>query len=221
MICRWFVSLSLTLLFAVCLAAAPTYKVEKIGACSSPDVSDAVKATLLPEGFRVSEDEGPVCEVWLRKVLPMQPGSSAPDYAALKPGEFVGVILFSKDMGDYRGQPLKAGTYTMRYQTMPADGNHMGVSPTQDYVLLAPAGADKDPSITMEYKALLDLSRKASGTNHPTPLYLVAPASAGDAVVREEEGGHRVLEIKTRGQSAGGEEVDFPLALVLIGKGEG
>ena len=217
----WSILLSLVLLTAVCLTAAPAYKVEKIGACSSPDVSDAVKGTLLPEGFRVLEDTVPVCEVWLRKVLPMKPGSTAPEYASLNPGDFVGVVIYSKGMGDYRGQALKAGTYTMRFQTMPADGNHMGVSPTQDYVLLAPASADKDPSATLEYEALVDLSRKVAGTNHPTPLYLVAPGSSGEAVVRDADGGHRVLEIKTKAQAPAGAEVDFPLAIVLVGKGEG
>ena len=221
MIRGWFTSLFLLLFASLCLLAAPAYKVERVGPCSSPDVSDAVKATLLPEGFRVFEDAVPICEIWPRKVLPMKPGSSAPEYASLNSGDFVGVIIYSKGMGDYRGQTLKAGAYTMRFQTMPADGNHMGVSPTQDYVLLAPAGADKDPSTTLEYEALLDLSRKVAGTNHPTPLYLVAPASSGDAVVRDAEGGHRVLEIRTRGQAPAGAEIDFPLAIVMVGKGEG
>ena len=217
----WLLPLFLISLTAVSLPAVPTYKVERIGACASSEVSEAIKSTLLSEGVRVMEDAAPFCEIWLRKVLPMKPGSSAPEYASLNPGDFVGVVIYSKSMGDYRGQALKAGTYTMRFQTMPADGNHMGVSPTQDYVLLAPASADKDPSVTLEYEALLDLSRKVAGTNHPTPLYLVAPASPGDAVVRDAEGGHRVLEIRTRGQAPAGAEIDFPLAIVMVGKGEG
>ncbi len=217
---RWFAVLPLLLFAVAVFAAPPAYKVEKTGACASAELSDAMKSMLQPEGYRLAGDSGPVCEVWLRKILPMKSGSSAPEYGALNPGDFVGVIQYARVMGDYRGQSLKAGTYTMRYQTMPADGNHMGVSPTQEYVLLAPASLDKDPAATVEYDALLDLSRKVSGTTHPTPLYLVAPATGGNASFRDAGEGRWTLEIKTKGLATGGAEVDFPLALVLIGKGE-
>ncbi len=217
----WFVPLSLLLLPLAVFAAPPTYKVEKIGVCASAEVSDAMKSVLQPDGLRLSAESGPISEVWLRKAVPMKAGSTTPDYSSINTGDFVGVIVYLKDMGDYRGQNVKAGTYTMRYQTMPMDGNHMGVSPTSDYVLLVPAGLDKDPSATIEYQTLLDLSRKASGTGHPAPLYLVAPAAGGNPSLRDTGDGHWALDLKTKALPAGGAEIDFPLAIVLIGKGEG
>ncbi len=215
-----FVPMLLLLLSFAVAAAAPEYKVEKTGACAGADVSDAMKGVLQPEGLRLSAESGPICDVWLRKAVPMKSGSSTPDYSNINTGDFVGIIVYLKDMSDYRGQAVKAGTYTMRYQTMPTDGNHMGVSPTTDYVLLAPAGVDKDPAAPIEYQTLLDLSRKASATNHPAPLYLVAPGAGGSPSFRDTGDGRWALEAKTKAQPAGGAEFDFPLALVLIGKGE-
>ena len=217
-------ALIIAILICACsgiFASPPPYKVESVGACTSSDVSDSMKGVLQEQGQRVTDDKGPLCEIWLRKSLPLKSGSSAAEYASLSTGELVGIIVFPSRGGDYRGQDIKPGAYTIRYQTMPSDGNHMGVSPTLDYVLLAPATMDKDPSKDIGYDALLDLSRKASGTNHPTPLYLVPPAGSGDASLRDAGDGHWALEMKTKAQAAGGAPVDFPLALVLIGKGEG
>ena len=221
MIHRSLIVTTLICAFSGAFASPPAHKVESGGACTSSDVSDALKSVLQEQGQRVIDDKGTLCEIWLRKSLPLKSGSSAAEYATLNTGELLGVIIYPNGAGDYRGQEIKPGTYTIRYQTMPSDGNHMGVSPTQDYVLLTPAALDKDPTKDVEYATLLDLSRKASGTSHPTPLYLVPPAASGNISFRDAGDGHWALEMKTKAQAAGGSAVDFPLALVLIGKGEG
>ncbi len=221
MLPRW--SFVLTLLFmpATVVTALPASKVETIGACSSLDVSDAVKASLQPQGYRVSTDAGILCEVWFAKTLPQGAGSAGADYSTLIPGSFAGVIVYSGKGNDYRGQVIAPGSYTMRYQTMPADGNHMGVSPTPDYFLLSPANLDQDPAAVIDYDPLLALSRKASKTNHPTPLYLTAPTAGGTVVFKDTGDGHWTLEAKTKAKPKGGSaEIDFPLSLVLVGKGE-
>ncbi len=212
-----------TLLFfcaAVTIGAAAS-KVETIGACTSPDFSDAVKASLQAQGFRVSTDAGVLCDVWLAKTLQQSSGSANADYGTLIPGSFAGVIAFPAAAGDYKGKAIPPGSYTMRYQTMPADGNHMGVSPTPDYFLLSPAGADQDPAAVIDYEPLLALSRKASKTNHPSPLFLTAPTAGGSLAFKDTGDGHWALETKTKAKAKGGSaEIDFPLAIVLLGKGE-
>jgi hypothetical protein len=213
-----------TSLFVILLhsaGASPAHRVDKAGSCSAAGVSDDVKMALQAEGYRLTGDAGPICEVWLRKVLALRAGSTKGETSALTPGEFIGVISYTSNAADYKGQGIKPGVYTMRYQTMPADGNHMGVSPTQEYVLLVPAESDKDPNVPIEYEQLLGLSRKAAKTPHPAPLYLTAPASAADGTFVDAGDGHWALQLKTKGQAAGGVEMDFQLALVLIGKGEG
>ncbi len=219
---RWLALLILVFLPLTGVRAAPSYKVETIGACSDSGVPEAVRNALQPQGIRVAGDSSPFCEVWLRKVLPQTAGSTGASYSTLANGTFVGVIVYRANATDYRGQVVKPGTYTLRYQTIPQDGNHLGVSPSADFLLLVPAAADKNPDSLIEFQELIRLSKQASGTNHPNPLYLTVPASAGAAVFREAEAGHWALEAKTKAKPAGGgSETDFPLAIILIGKAEG
>ncbi len=219
---RWLFIFTLLFAAAAVLAAIPAPKVETIGACSSAEVSEAMKGMLQSQGYRVSGDSGTLCEIWLAKTLQQGAGSNGAEYSTLMTGSFAGVIVYPAKAGDYRGQGVPPGTYTMRYQTMPADGNHMGVSPTQDYFLLATAASDQDPGAVIGYDALLALSRKASKTNHPTPLYLVPVTGGGNPVFKDTGDGHWAVEAKTKAKAKGGSvEIDFPLAIVLIGKGEG
>ena len=62
-----------------------------------------MKAALEPQGYRVTLSDGTVAnEVWFRK-----------DFPGLKTSALVGVITFPKDGKDFRGQDIKAGTYTL------------------------------------------------------------------------------------------------------------
>lgn len=204
---------------SVVLVSAADHKVETIGACSDPAVSEAMRAELAPQGYRVSSEAGTLADVWFRKVVP-QKGAGG-DYSTLQPGTFVGVIHYpARAGGDFRGQAVRTGTYTMRYQTIPQDGNHLGVSPTGDFVLLSQAAEDKDPKVVPPYEELIRLSKLASGSGHPNPLYLAAPEGGAPKFHLNAEG-HGALEVKVRAQPAGGAEIDLPFAITLIGKAEG
>src|SRR5262249_48291080 len=202
-------------------AATAAGKVETTGACTNTEVADAIRATLQPQGFRVVGDSGVLCDVWMRKTIPQKSGASDASYGSLANGTLVGVITYAGKGGDYRGQTIKPGTYTLRFQTIPTDGNHLGVAPSPEFFLLAPAGADKDPA-QVSTEDLIKLSKQASGTNHPHPLNLAQPTGAGTPSFRQVgDGAHWALEAKTKAQPAGGSEVDFPFAVVLVGKAEG
>ena len=218
-------SFLMTPLGAVVVAAAASgqsgYKAESAGPCTLPDVSDAMKASLQSEGVRVVDAKGVLCETWLRKIIPQKAGSSDSQYSTVDNGTFAGIINYPARAGDYRGQILKPGIYTMRFQAMPADGNHMGCAPSTDFVLLAPAGADQDPNAIIGYDELVKMSLKGSGTSHPIPLYLTIPGGAKGATFRSADEHHWAVEFKTKAQPAGGAEIDFPVAIILVGKSEG
>jgi hypothetical protein len=217
--------LSLSLFIVVALAAIGMpqtgYKAEPAGACTLPEVSDAMKSVLQPDGFRVSGEKGAAFEMWLRKVVPQKPGSTGATYDTIADGTFVGILRYTESGGDFRGQSLKPGTYAMRYQTMPSDGNHMGCAPSPEFVLLSPVSTDKDPEAVVGYQDLVKLSKEASGASHPAVLYLTIPQGPEKPAFRPAEESHWALEARTKAQPAGGAETDLSLAVILIGKAEG
>ena len=203
-------STALVLALALIVASGPAAfsaagKVEKIGAFAGT-APDWVKAALEPQGYRVSLADGTVAnEVWFRKDLP-----------GLNTGALVGVIIFPKDGKDFRGQDVKAGSYTLRHARIPEDGDHLGAAPTPTFLLLIPTEEDAEPGDDLTFKEVTKLSAKTSGTNHPAPMNLADvsaqkefPAVAGNTM------GHEVFYVKLK--TAGGE---LPVGLVVKGRTE-
>ena len=94
-------------------------------------------------------------------------------YPQLAESTLVGVLHYPKGGSDYRGQTISAGFYTLRYELMPSDANHLGAAPNRDFLLLVPAASDADPNAVFKFPDLVALSEKATGTRHPGPLSLV------------------------------------------------
>jgi len=70
---------------------------------------------------------------------------------------------------------------------MPNDGNHLGVAPSRDFLLLIPVAMDPGAEKTLKFRELVALSRKASGTRQPAPLNLVQTESSGE-LTKDEQG---------------------------------
>jgi hypothetical protein len=158
--------------------AAAQAKVEKIGPPSDGSVPAAVRTALDAGGAKLVRPDGSVlCEIWLAKTLPAAKAAAAKGtaYPELSESMFVGVISFPNGGKDFRGQAIKPGFFTMRYELLPEDGNHLGVAPTRDFVLLVPASADSDPKAPYDLAQLVKLSAQAAGTNHPAAFLLLAP----------------------------------------------
>ncbi len=167
-------------------AAGP--KIESIGKFSG-NASDAIKAAIVDTGYRVTGSDGKVlAEIWPAK---SGVGSKSSESSALYPelvrGAFYGIVTFPNGTGDYRGQKVAAGTYTLRYELLPQDGNHLGVAPNPDFFLLVPVQSDPYPAVKLEYKVMVSLSAKSTGTSHPAPFALVTPA-AKPVEVNEDQG---------------------------------
>ena len=205
----------LTLLVAAsCWAQAG--KVESIGRLTEATVAEAVRAAVSAKGYRFAPDDASAAiEIWYRKEVPAQPkgASGSAVYDRLTPSALVGVLHFTKAANDFRGQSVAAGFYTLRAALMPDDGNHLGVAPSRDFLLLVPAAADPGPEATPKFADLVALSRQASGTKHPTPLSLVsAEAGSAPALTKDDEG--HVIFTATVPLSSG---EDLPVALIVKG----
>ena len=196
--------------------AAQTGKIEPIGPASDSSVAEGVKKVLDPKGYRVSLHDGSVaCEIWLRNKTPAQPKKDSPGalYSQLAESTLVGIISFPQATTDYRGQNIGKGAYTLRYELIPNDGNHLGVAPNRDFVLLVPAASDENPDATFKFDELVSLSRKATGTKHPGPLSLAQPESGTAAAVSKDDEDHWIFSAAIR--LASGE--DLPIALIVKG----
>jgi len=211
------------LILATCLlssitASAQSYRAEATDALPA-GLPKAVQEMLQPSGARLLTAEGAaVCEVWLRKEVPTQAASESADilFGAIAEGTLIGVLHFPSVGSDYRGQPIKPGLYTLRYALIPQDGNHMGVNPYRDSLVLTPVAVDADPAKSLKFEELVKLGRESSGTAHPGFLIMSPVTGDGSTNVVQDDAGHWNLELKLHGQSG-----DIPIAITLVGKWEG
>jgi hypothetical protein len=216
---RLLLAVMLLLAFVPAVAAPEDdHKVEAIGALTEPSVAEAVRGALEAKGWRVLAGGKRVGEVWLRREIATGradiPGAL---FGQIPEGTLIGVIHFAAAATDFRGQAIKPGYYTLRYALILNDGNHLGVSESRDFVLLAPVAQDKDPAAQMKVEDLVKLSRLASGSSHPSPWFL-APATSSDGLpkVIKTEHEHIILEFKLNTKSG-----PLAIGLTLIGQTEG
>ncbi|HKS41414.1 MAG TPA: hypothetical protein VJX74_12445, partial [Blastocatellia bacterium] len=165
-------------------------------------------------------DGGVVCEIWLRAGVPAGNKSETAGavYTGLAESALVGVINFPKATNDFRGQAIKAGTYTLRYALHPTDGNHMGISPVRDFLVMIPLSVDQDAGAVYKFEELVKMSAKVSGTNHPAVTSLVMPEDAGVSVpsITGNEHGHLIFSAKLKTQAG----ADMPIAIIVKGRAE-
>jgi hypothetical protein len=181
-----------------------------------------IAALVDPQGFRVQSAEGPVCDVWLLKAVAMKPGfkQSLNVKYPFQTGELVGVLRVG-DKGEYtdfRGQPVKAGVYTLRYGQQPQDGNHIGTSDVYDFLVALPAATDPDPKPFVPPDKLHKASSKSVGTNHPAIFSLLAVESPiTSPTLTKEENDRWVLGVPLHGEANGKQET-LSLRVVVVGK---
>jgi len=99
----------------------------------------------------------------------------------------------------------------LRYSLQPLNGDHLGVSPQRDFLVMAPAADDKDVNATPDFDTLMGMSRKASRTPHPAVLS-VWGAGADDATGFAKQGdADWVLTTKIS---------STPVSIILIGQAQ-
>jgi len=171
-----------------CISMAAQQKVERIAAAPAAGLSDALRQAVEDKGYRVTLDDGWTAEFWLARKIDVQdtavPGALYPKLAA---SAFVGIVRLPQGMSDYRGQRIPAGTYTLRYEPLPQDGNHMGVAPNPDFLLASPVADDARPEQLYVSRKVVALSAKTTGTGHPAVLALET-AGVPQTVIKLEDG---------------------------------
>ena len=112
------------LTFAPGFANSGQVKVEAIGALKEASVSDAMKSAIENKGWRVSGTDGKtIAEIWFaKKVEAAGKEVMGANFGNIPEGSFLGVVNFTANTSDYRGQGLRAGFYTMRYALILENG---------------------------------------------------------------------------------------------------
>ncbi len=198
-------------LAAASVALAQEYKVEPL--TSPPQGLPAAYSSVIDtQGYRVTGPKGVWCEIWFRKSIPTT-GAKSSDAAIAFPiaqGTLLGVLRFPGPGEDRRGQPMKAGLYTMRYSNYPVDGAHQGVAPQRDFALLTPVANDPDPNAMPAFDALVTQS-KTSGTPHPAVFSLEPPSGSNFPSIAKE--GERDWALSVKAGS-------LPIAMIVAGRAE-
>ena len=203
----------LLLVLSASVLAAP--KVETTGPCTDAAVADAVKSALAPQGYRVTLDDGSTVDLWPSAQIQTTAKTREDATYPLAPSLFFGVIHFAKNAHDARGNAISPGTYNLRYELQPNDGNHLGTSLTPDFLLLLPAAADTNPAQSYSFDQLTHLSEQVTSKRHPAVFNLVpADAKQFPSVVTDSED-HTILFFRVKTQSG-----ELPLALVVKGTTE-
>jgi hypothetical protein len=197
----------------VLLVSANALSAAKLSDAPPPELAPAVRALIAESGARVTVP-GAALDFWWVKSLPQQ-GTGAPSWQHMEEGTLVGAVRVSAVYKDIRGRVIKPGVYTLRYGIQPANGDHLGVSPFREFLLLSPAAVDTDVKPT-GHEGTVDLSKQTIGGSHPAVWSLDPPALTDAAPLsgRTNDAGHEavVFEVPT----ASGTPLRF--GLILIGK---
>jgi hypothetical protein len=159
---------------AATLAAAEP-QLAKTETAPPETVSAEIQQILGAGALQVTAEGKTLAEFWLRGEVPVQESASEElgvGFGQLAEGTLLGVVRLGDSWSDYKESPISAGVFTLRYAVMPADGNHMGVAPYRDFLLLIPVADDTSVEVSWSSEELVGMSLGSTGTPHPAVLAL-------------------------------------------------
>ncbi|MGI8785641.1 MAG: hypothetical protein ACR2L2_18570 [Acidobacteriota bacterium] len=196
-------------------AWAETLKVVIVSEKPPAEVPVDIAAALSPATVSVVRDDAPLAQFWLRETVPVRADESVElgvAYTRLEEGTLLGVVRLAETWADFKGKPVRPGVYALRYGLQLQDGNHMGASEYRDFLLLIPIAEARLLDAKLTTLDLIPLSRKASGTPHPSVLALVPCDNAAGSLVRND---HDQWIYRQTLKTARG---PLPIAIVVWGK---
>ena len=208
-----------------CVLAQDSIKAHSRKQSPPATLAPALVNALDSQSIRIVDGEGKdFAEIWLRRATTSSEKPAGPkgviQFPFLADGEFLGVLQFASEGHDYRDQAVAKGVYTMRYGLQPTNGDHLGVSPYRDYILLLPAGKDTGLAPPTR-KQLEERSALSAGTSHPASfLMLMAPpgAKTDPATIHDSSKNTWSVILPLRLQVKGEKETTiYPVQLVVVG----
>lgn len=208
-----------TFLFGLSVAAlaVPSFAVEisRHKEALPSDLAPPLAALLTPgDGVRVTIEKTAL-DFWWVKGLPVK---GEPGWTNVDEGTLVGAVRVSAEFRDIRGRVIKPGTYTLRYGIQPQNGDHLGISPFREFLLLSPAALDTEPA-PRGHDGTVEISKRTIGGSHPA-VWSIDPPVADQAPLspHKTELGHDavIVEVPLAGTAG-----TLKFGIVLVGRIEG
>jgi hypothetical protein len=175
-------------------------------------------AAALASGGRTHVIGAARLDFWFVKALPAGSGSGAPSWIDVAEGSLVGAVRIGADFRDVRGRVVRPGVYTLRYGIQPDNGDHLGVSPYREFLLLLPAALDTDTA-ARGHDGTIEISKRTAGGSHPAVWSIDPPVTTAPvgAELRNDELDLRSFTMEVPVVRAG-KSGALRFGLVLIGK---
>jgi hypothetical protein len=179
------------------------------------ELAEPIRALLQPDATVVMRGTNRL-EFWWVKNLPLDSAPEGrPSWSNVADGALVGGVNLTKAMTDARGLPMKPGVYTLRFALQPQDGDHMGVSPHREFLLVSPA-ADDQSAAPAGFKGAVALAKKTLGKSHPATLSLTPTGEEPPGTILTTDEGHKgvacAVPVTLQGKDAGA--LSFGVTLV-------
>lgn len=183
-----------------------------------PQLTPTVSAQLKPGGLRASID-GNTLDFWWSTGVPLTASGPAA-WSGVPEGALIGAVKIARDFRDIRGRVIKPGVYTLRYGLQPENGDHLGVSPFRQFLLISPAADDSDPA-PQGHDGTVELAKGSIGGSHPGVWSIDPPAATASQAllsIHKTDLGHQSVIVEVPAARDGKPAGSLKFGIVLVGK---
>jgi len=205
---------------AICPAHGQDLTARKEPLPAPADIAEPVRSLLAGDATVVKSGDNRVELWWVKGMQLDTKPAGAPTWSSVADGALVGAVRLSAAMPDIRGVSIKPGVYTLRFALQPENGDHVGVSPYREFLLVCPVAEDVTPD-PAGYKGAVALAKKTVGKSHPAALSLDPPVTdqaPGTPVTNEA--GHKGITMAVPLTFQGSPAGALTFGLILIGQYE-
>jgi hypothetical protein len=187
------------------------------------ELAEPIKDVLQNTAIQLTNGDGkPVWEFWFVKELPLNAKPDEPGDALeeIEEVQLVGAVHLHKSERDFRDDEILPGVYTMRFGLQPEDGNHLGTSLYDYFVMLIMADMDTTLEGFPGHDELVRASQTDTPAEHPVILSLRPPWEDAESypVIHEPDGDKKSICVEVPAK-AGDEETTAVFDLVFEGIG--
>lgn len=191
--------------------------VSKAAVALPADLAPPVASALAPDAVTVTTAGAKLEFWWVRAVTLTAAPATAPSWADVPAGALVGAFRTSTAITDIRGFTIRPGAYTLRFALQPPNGDHLGISPNREFLLLGPA-ADDLTAGPAGYDGAVALAKKASHRAHPAAFSIDPPmASAAPLSTATNDIGLRSVIVSVATSANGALTPPLTFGLVVEG----